>query len=75
VIEAMMAEMVAADPALADSLEARKAAEPEFAANPWAIRDWFYRRTPYYDERAYVYPVAELTSRTILEDLRTTPQF
>jgi hypothetical protein len=75
VIETMMTEMVATDPALLDSLEARKADDPEFAANPWAIRDWFYRRTPFYDERAYVYPVAELISRAILDDLRTTPQF
>ncbi|MEZ4388607.1 MAG: hypothetical protein R3D98_13755 [Candidatus Krumholzibacteriia bacterium] len=52
VIERLMAEMAASDPALLrDSLDAR-AADPQFAADPGAIRDWFYRRTPYYDSRA-----------------------
>jgi len=57
VIEQMIPALLAADPALADSLAAAKAADPQFAANPGAIRDWFYRRTPYFDSRYLVYPV------------------
>jgi len=57
VIEQMIPDLLAADPALADSLAAAKAADPQFAANPGAIRDWFYRRTPYFDSRYLVYPV------------------
>ncbi len=70
VIERMMAAMVAADPALRDSLAARKAADPEFAADPWAIRHWFYRRTPYYDHRAGICPVARLEDADTLAGLR-----
>jgi hypothetical protein len=74
-IEALMARMVADDPALADSLAARKAADPEFAADPWAIRQWFYARTPYYDARAHVYPVGALTDPGFRDRLSLGPQF
>jgi hypothetical protein len=66
----MMAEMVAAEPALRDSLAARKAADPEFAADPWAIRHWFYRRTPFYDDRAGICPVARIEDAGVLARLR-----
>jgi hypothetical protein len=69
VIEAMMEEMVAADPALLAELEARKSADPEFAANPWAIRYWFYEKTPYYDQRVNIYPVAMLDDRAAVAAL------
>ncbi|MBD3222806.1 peptidase M14 [bacterium] len=70
VIEAMMPGMIAADPALADSLAARKARDPAFAGDPWAIRRWFYERTPYHDDRAWVYPVAAIDDRSALDFLR-----
>lgn len=69
VIERLMTEMVAGRPALRDSLEARKARDPEFAANPWAIRDWFYRQTPYYDQEAFVYPVLTIGNRSQINGL------
>jgi hypothetical protein len=69
VIERLMTEMVADRPALRDSLEARKARDPEFATNPWAIRDWFYRQTPYYDQEAFVYPVLTIVNRSQIKGL------
>ena len=69
VIEAMMETMVAEDPGLLDELEEAKAADPELAANPWAIRYWFYERTPFYDQQAFVYPVGCLDDRAVLESL------
>lgn len=50
--------MMAADPALKAEFEARLAAEPEFAANGDARLQWFYERTPFYDDRYRLYPVA-----------------
>ena len=50
--------MMAADPALKAEFEAKLAAEPEFAANGDARLQWFYERTPFYDERYLLYPVA-----------------
>ena len=69
VIERIMAEMVRERPQLLAELEARKHADPEFAADPWAIRHWFYQRTPYYDDRARVYPVARLADPALREAL------
>lgn len=73
VIEPLMQEMVAADPALLAELDARKAADPDFAANPWAIRYWFYERTPYYDRQAFLYPVGCLDERAAVAALPVGP--
>ena len=50
-------KMLAADPALKAEFEAKLAAEPAFAADPQARLAWFYRRTPFYDDRYLLYPV------------------
>ena len=50
--------MLAADPALKAEFEAKLASEPEFAANGDARLGWFYERTPFYDERFRLYPIA-----------------
>jgi murein tripeptide amidase MpaA len=50
--------MMAADPALKAAFEAKLAAEPEFAANGDARLQWFYERTPFYDDHYRLYPVA-----------------
>ena len=50
--------MMAADPALKAEFEAKLAAEPDFAANGDARLQWFYERTPFYDDRYRLYPVA-----------------
>lgn len=49
--------MMAADPALKAEFEAKLAAEPEFAADGDARLQWFYERTPFYDDRYRLYPV------------------
>ena len=55
---APMAEaMMAADPALKRDFEARVASDPDFAADPEARLQWFYERTPFYDDRYRLYPV------------------
>lgn len=64
VMEAKAREMLAADPALAAEFAAKKAADPAFAADQQAILDWFFRRTPYWDARIGVYPVAKVTERS-----------
>ncbi|MFJ6024708.1 M14 family metallopeptidase [Brevundimonas sp. NPDC092305] len=49
--------MLAADPALKAEFEAKLAAEPEFAASGDARLQWFYERTPFYDDRYRLYPI------------------
>jgi len=67
VIEGMIPRMLADDPGLAHELAARKAEDPGFANNPWAIRYWFYEKTPYYDQRVGIYPVGMVDGRGTLE--------
>jgi murein tripeptide amidase MpaA len=57
-IASLADRMLAADPALKAEFEARLAAEPEFAANGDARLAWFYERTPFYDDRFRLYPIA-----------------
>jgi hypothetical protein len=49
--------MLAEDPALKAEFDAKLAADPAFAANMVARLQWFYARTPYFDERYLLYPV------------------
>jgi len=49
--------MLAADPALKAEFETKLAAEPDFAANGDARLQWFYERTPFYDDHFRLYPV------------------
>ena len=50
--------MLAADPKLKGQFEAKLAAEPKFAADAAARLAWFYERTPFYDDRYLLYPIA-----------------
>lgn len=69
VIEEMIPKLLAEHPEWAAELAARKAASSEFAADPWAIRTWFYEQTPWWDDRAGVYPVGCLDDRETVEKL------
>ena len=51
-------KMMTADPQLKAEFEAQLAADPKFAADPEARLGWFYRRTPFYDDRHLLYPIA-----------------
>ena len=50
--------MLAADPALKAAFEAKLAADAAFAADGDARLAWFYERTPFYDDRFRLYPIA-----------------
>lgn len=49
--------MMAADPALKAAFEAKLASDPAFAADGDARLQWFYERTPFYDDHYRLYPV------------------
>ena len=46
-----------------------KAADPEMAGKPRAILNWFYARTPYWDERIGLYPVGRIMDRKVVDSL------
>ena len=58
VIEPMAREMLDADPALAAEFERQVAADADFAADAEARLRWFYEKTPFFDERYRLYPIA-----------------
>jgi hypothetical protein len=72
VLEGVIREMLAANPALAREFAAAKA-DSAFAADPERIRTWFYDRSPYADARRNVYPVARITDRALLDSLPLSP--
>jgi hypothetical protein len=49
--------MLRDDPTLKSEFEARLAADPAFAKSPTARLQWFYQRSPYFDERYLLYPI------------------
>ena len=49
--------MLSTDPALKAEFEAKLAAEPAFATDGDARLQWFYERTPFYDDHYRLYPV------------------
>jgi Zinc carboxypeptidase len=61
VMERMAQEMLDRDPKLVAEFDAALA-DPKFAASPRARLDFFYRRTPYWDDRIGLYPVGLVTS-------------
>ena len=58
IMEPMAERMLAEDPKLAQDFRNRIESDPAFRADPRARLQWFYQRTPFYDERAMLYPIA-----------------
>jgi hypothetical protein len=58
VMEPMAERMLAESPALKAEFEKALAADAAFAKDPQARLDWFYRRTPFRDDRLRLYPIA-----------------
>jgi hypothetical protein len=58
VIAPLAERMLKDDPQLKAEFEAKLQAEPDFAKDPEARLQWFYQRSPYFDEQYLRYPVA-----------------
>lgn len=56
-MEQIARQMLEDDPDLAAAFERRLQEDSEFAVSPRARLQWFYRRSPYFDERYLLYPV------------------
>lgn len=57
VMEPTMTKMLAESPDLQKEFDQKKATDPVFANDSYAIYTWFYSKTKYYDERYLLYPV------------------
>ena len=63
-MEPMAEQMLAENPALRAEFEKALRDDPKFAASREQRLDWFYRRTPYFDERWLLHPIGrELSAR------------
>ena len=62
VLETLAREMMAKNPALKEEFERRVLNDPAFAANPQARLNFFYERSPYWDQRLNLYPVGRITA-------------
>lgn len=63
VAEEVAREMLAEDPAVKREFERRLAEDPEFAQDPRARLDFFYRRHASWDERHNLYPIFRTAAR------------
>jgi hypothetical protein len=63
VAEQVARDLLAADPALRAAFDAALAADPELATSPGRRLDWFYRRSPAWDERVNLLPVYRSEAR------------
>ena len=61
VLEDLARRMLADDPELREEFENRVRTDREFASSPRARLYFFYKRSPYWDDRMNVYPVARIT--------------
>jgi hypothetical protein len=57
IMEPMAERMLAEDPKLAEDFRKKVESDPAFRANARGRLQWLYERTPFYDERARLYPV------------------
>jgi len=69
-MEAMAREMIAKDPALKKEFEKKKADDADFAGSPFAILNWFYSKSPYWDSQMNVYPVGKIMKSSALGALK-----
>ena len=59
IMEALIAKMLAEDAVLKTQFEEKLKAEPEFAKSSKSIYNWFYEKTPYFDQQWKVIPVGK----------------
>ena len=58
VMEPIAEKMLGEDPVLAREFEDKLKSDHQFRNSPKERLQWFYKRTPFYDDRAGLYPVA-----------------
>ena len=66
VLEPMALEMMQKDPILKGEFE-RALADPEFAASPRKRLEFFYQRSPWWDDQVGLYPVGLITTQDALK--------
>ena len=63
VVEKLAREMLEKDPKLREEYEKKLAGDANFASNPRARLQFFYRRSPYWDQQMNLYPVGRIVTK------------
>ena len=63
VLETLAREMMEKDPELRAEFQTKLSTDAAFAASPAARLEFFYKRSPYWDQQMNLYPVARITSK------------
>jgi len=61
-LEILAKQMLAADSSIKREFENSLKTDGAFAANPYGRLNWFYQRSPYWDETVDLYPIAKVMS-------------
>jgi hypothetical protein len=69
VMETMARSMIRENPALKAEFDQKKASDKAFASDPDAMLNWFYSKSPYWDNRFDLYPVGRIINRSELEKI------
>jgi len=69
VLEDMARTKLKEDPALEKIFLEKLNSDSTFAASPRKILEWFYKRTPYFDQKQNLYPVVKIYNEEILKRL------
>jgi len=64
VLERLAEEMLEKDPKLKKEFETRLKENPKFASSPQARLEFFYQRSPYWDQQKDAYPIVRITDRS-----------
>jgi len=60
VMEKKAREMLRKDPGLREEFDNKVKSDEGFANNSWAILNWFYQKTPYWDDQLGIYPIGRI---------------
>jgi len=69
VMETMARKMIRENPALKAEFDQKKSSDKAFASDPDAMLNWFYSKSPYWDNRFDLYPVGRIINRSELEKI------
>ena len=70
VMEQKAREMLANEPELKKEFEQKKKDDPEFSKSQWNMLNWFYSKTPYWDQKFLKYPVGKINDAATLGTIR-----
>jgi len=71
VMEKMMREMMDKDPQLKADFDLKYNNDSTFRNNQYEIYNWFYSKTPYWDQKLNIYPIVRIPEQITLDLLMT----